>query len=47
MLKPAAEIAKFGLKTDKPIYPQITQDASKLVFLNRPTDFSYQDVFVK
>jgi glucose-6-phosphate isomerase len=45
--KPAREIAKFGLKAGKPIYPLITEDASKLAFLNQPTDFDYQDVFVK
>jgi len=47
MLKPAPKIDKFGLKVDKPIYPQITEDAAKLGFLNRPMDFDYQDVFVK
>jgi len=47
MLKPSPRIDKFGLATDKPIYPLIMEDALKLGFLNRPLDFDYKDVFVR
>ena len=47
LLKPAAIIDKFGLAKGKPIYPIITENADKLAFLNRPTDFDYGDVFVE
>lgn len=44
---PASRIDKFGLAEGSPIYPIIKQDAKKLDFLNRPLDFSYEDVFIK
>lgn len=46
-VRPSEHIDKFGLVENSPIYPLIIQDAAKLDFLNRPLDFTYQDVFVE
>lgn len=45
-VQPAAQIEKFGLLKNKPIYPLIYREAEKLAFLNHPSDFSYEDVFI-
>lgn len=44
--RPAKIIDKFGLKSGRPMYPLISEDAGKLDFLNRPLDFDYGDAFV-
>lgn len=44
---PAMRIDKFGLTEGDPIYPLIRKGVEKLDFLNRPLDFSYEDVFIK
>lgn len=45
-VKPAKVISRFGLEENRPIYPIIRQDPRKLLFLNSPLDFAYDEVFV-
>lgn len=44
-VRPSARIDKFGLEAGNPMYPVVNEHAEKLDFLNRPLDFSYEDIF--